>query len=115
MSNNAAERAMRPLAMRHSLRTPFSSVCKHWKLVFNIRPTRATFAGEEGGDAFVAQVCGPDLVRRARHDLFSGQDSILDEAANRVVAHTKQRCGFGHRQPLAARLRRPVCPDSVQP
>jgi hypothetical protein len=115
MSNNAAERALRVVAMRHSLRTPFSSVCKHWKLVFNIRPTRATFPGEEGGDAFVAQVCGPDLVRSAGHDLFGGQDSILDEPANRVVAHTKQLGGFGHRQPLAVLLRRPVSPNPVHP
>jgi hypothetical protein len=34
LSNNAAERALRGIAMRHSLCPPSSSLWKHWKLVF---------------------------------------------------------------------------------
>jgi hypothetical protein len=52
LSNNAAERALRAVAMRHSLCTPFSSVCEHWKLVFNIatrRPSLFTHRRRAGG------------------------------------------------------------------
>src|ERR1700730_9730973 len=42
LSNNAAERALRGIAMRRSLYPPSSSVCKHCKLIFGIDATRAT-------------------------------------------------------------------------
>ena len=38
----------------HSLYTPFLSICKHWKLIFRIFATRATFARDRVGDALVA-------------------------------------------------------------
>jgi transposase len=37
-----------------SLYTPFLSICKHWKLIFRIFATRATFARDRVGDALVA-------------------------------------------------------------
>jgi transposase len=56
LSNNAAERALRGLATGLSLCTSFSSVWKHWKLIFRFGATRATFTGDRRGDDLRVQV-----------------------------------------------------------
>ena len=85
LTNNAAERALRGFAMRESLCTPSSSVCKHWKRVRVGNATRATFPGHRQFDRFRRQVIGTNLIRRSRNDLFSGKDARFDKAAYRVV------------------------------
>src|SRR5271154_3606785 len=46
MTNNAAERGLRGIAMRVSLYSTSSSICKHWKRVGIGRATRATLSGD---------------------------------------------------------------------
>jgi len=85
LSNNAAERVLRGIAMRESLCTPSSSVCKHWKRVRVDNATRATFPGHRRFDLLRRQVVGTDLIRRARNNLHSRKDAGFDEAPYRVV------------------------------
>jgi hypothetical protein len=40
--------ALRGIAEKHSLCTPFSRVGKYWRLAFDIDGTRATLSGEAG-------------------------------------------------------------------
>ena len=56
LSNNAAERALRGLATGVSLCASFSSVWKHWNLVFCNRATRATISRDCGRDRLSSQV-----------------------------------------------------------
>src|SRR5580704_1919142 len=81
LSNNAAERALRGIAMLESLCIPFSSVCKHWNRVVVSDATRATFSGHRGFDRFRRQVVGANLVWRAGHNLHRGQHAGFDQAA----------------------------------
>ncbi len=87
LSNNAAERAVRGVAKTDSLYTSFSSIWKHWNLVFHFRATRATFSRDRCGDALSLQVGCAYLVRRVRYDLLGGEDSILDGSADRMMGH----------------------------
>ena len=104
MSNNAAERAIRPLAMRRSLCFPSSSVCKHWRLAFVSDATRTACSSDRGGHSFVVQVGGPDLVGSAWYDLLGGKDTALDEPAYAMVRDPERSSGFRHREPLAVFL-----------
>jgi len=79
MSNNAAEREIRPIAMRESLCSPLLSVCKHWKRVFVRRPTRAAFSGHRGLHLVGSQIIGTDLERRAWNDLDSGKNASFNK------------------------------------
>lgn len=56
MTNNAAEREIRAVATRQPLCSPSSSAWKHWKRSLGVAATRATFAGNRGGDALVMQI-----------------------------------------------------------
>jgi len=85
MSNNAAERALRCVAMLESLCIPSSSVCKHWNRVVVSDATRATFSGHRRFDRFRRQVVGANLVWRAGHNLHRGQHAGFDQAAYRVA------------------------------
>src|SRR6266487_3544181 len=62
LSNNAAERGLRGIAMHESLYTPSSSVCKHWKRVRVDNATRTTFPGHGRFDRLRRQVVGTDLM-----------------------------------------------------
>ena len=73
LSNNAAERALRGIAMPESLCIPSLSVCKHWKRVGIVDATRATLSGHRRFDRVRRQVFGANLVRRARHHLHRRQ------------------------------------------
>jgi transposase len=81
MSNNAAERELRAVAMLESLCIPSSSVCKHWNRVVVSDATRATFSGHRRFDRFRCQVVGANLVWRAGHNLHCGQHAGFDQAA----------------------------------
>jgi transposase len=85
LSNNAAERAVRGIAMRESLCTPSSSVCKHWKRVRVDNATRPTFPGHRHFDRLRRQVVGTDLMRCAGNNLHSRKDAGFDKAPYRVV------------------------------
>ena len=113
ISNNAAERAIRPLATRRSLCSPFSSICKHSKLASEIGATRATCSRDGGGDPFVLQVGGSDLVRSAWHDLLGGKDAVLDEAADAMARDAERRRGLGHREPFAVLLGGAIGADAM--
>src|SRR5471032_1012480 len=63
LSNNAAERGVRGIAMHESLCTPSSSVCKHWNRVGVDNATRATFPGHRRFDRLRRQVVRTDLMR----------------------------------------------------
>jgi transposase len=52
LTNNAAERALRGIAMPESLCIPSSSVCKHWDRIRVGDATRATFSGYRGFHRF---------------------------------------------------------------
>src|SRR5262249_35917030 len=97
IDNNCIERNMRPIAVTCSLCTLPLSVCKHWKLIFRIGATRASFSlGHRYRNSLVAQIVGTYLVRRARYDLFGGKDTVLNKPADNVIGHAKQFCGFTH-------------------
>ena len=81
MSNNAAERAVRGVAVLKSLCIPSSSVCKHWNRVVVSDATRATFSGHRVFDRLRRQVGGANLVRRAGHNLHRWQRAGFDQAA----------------------------------
>jgi transposase len=85
LDNNAVERAIRPIAMRESLCTPSSSVCKHWKRVRVGVATRATFSGRRRFDRLQSQVFNTDLMRCAGNNLHSRKDAGFNKAPNRVV------------------------------
>jgi hypothetical protein len=80
LSNNAAERGVRGIAMHESLCTPLSSVCKHWKRVRVDNATRATFPGHRRFDRLRRQVVGTDLMRCAGNNLHSRKDTGFDKA-----------------------------------
>ena len=115
LSNNAAERALRGIAMRRSLYPSCSSLWKHWKLVFGRDATRATCSPNRGRHPLVLQIVGSDLVRRARYDLLGGQDAILDQPANAVMRDAERRSGLGHGDPLAVLLGGTVSMNAVHP
>jgi transposase len=115
LDNNAAERALRGVAMRRSLYPSCSSLWKHWKLVFGRDATRATCSPNRGRHPLVLQIVGSDLVRRARYDLLGGQDAILDQPANAVMRDAERRSGLGHGDPLAVLLGGTVSMNAVHP
>ena len=81
LSNNAAERALRGIAVLESLCIPSSSVCKHWNRVVVSDATRATFSGHRIFDRLRRQVGGANLVWRAGHNLHRWQRAGFDQAA----------------------------------
>jgi hypothetical protein len=81
LTNNAAERALRGIAMLESLCIPSSSVCKHWNRVVVSDATRATFSGHRRFDRLRRQVVGTNLVWRAGHNLHRWQRAGFDQAA----------------------------------
>ena len=85
LSNNAAERALRGVAMHESLCTPSSSVCKHWNRIGVDNATRATFPGHRRFDRLRRQVVRTDLMRCAGNDLHSRKHTGFDKATYRVV------------------------------
>ena len=85
LSNNAAERGLRGIAMHESLCTPSSSVCKHWNRVGVDNATRATFPGHRRFDRLRRQVVRTDLMRCAGNNLHSLKDAGFDKAPYRVV------------------------------
>src|SRR5271166_4188406 len=103
-SEPAKVQLRRPTAMGLSLCTSFSSVWKHWKLVFVIDATRATCSPDRGDYLFMLQVGSSDLVRSPRHDLISAEDAVLDEPTDAMVRDAERRSGFRHREPLAVLL-----------
>ena len=85
ISNNAAERALRGIAIRELLCIPSLSVCKHWNGVVVSDATRATLSRHRRLDRLRHEVIGADLIRRSRNDLHGGKDAGFDEAPYRVV------------------------------
>ena len=81
LSNNAAERGLRGIAVLKSLCIPSSSVCKHWNRVVVSDATRATFSGHRRFDRLRRQVGGANLVWRAGHNLHRWQRAGFDQAA----------------------------------
>src|SRR5580693_1345862 len=99
MSNNAAERAMRPLATTESFCAPSSSVCKHGNLVLRFEVTRAAFAPHRSNNALALKVGGPDLVRRASDDLLCRQNSGFDQPADAMARNPTLLRGLSQGQP----------------
>jgi hypothetical protein len=85
LSNNAAERGLRGIAMRESLCAPFSSIWKHWKRVRINNATRATFTGHRGFHRGRRQVVGPYLMRGSGDNLHRRKDARFDQAPDRMV------------------------------
>ena len=113
ISNNAAERALRAIAMPEALCIPSLSVCKHWNRVRVVDATRATLSGYRRFHRFRRQVFGVNLVRRAGHNLHRRQYAGFDQTAYRVTCDA-QRCGrFGQGQPFAIFFRRSVGMDTA--
>jgi len=85
LSNNAAERGVRGIAMHESLCTPSLSVCKHWNRVGVDNATRATFPAHRRFDRLRRQVVRTDLMRCAGNDLHGRKHTGFDKATYRVV------------------------------
>jgi transposase len=105
LSNNAAERALRGIAMAGSLCIPSSSVWKHWKCVRVVNATRATFSGDCRLDRRRGYVGGADLVRRTSHDLHGRQNACGNQTPYRVVGDTQGFRRLAHDEPFATFLR----------
>lgn len=88
LTNNAAERALRGIAMRDSLCIPFSSVCKHWKSVRVRSATRAPVTGHRCLRRLRRQIDSTDLIRRTTNNLYGGDNAGVDEASHRVACST---------------------------
>ena len=80
IDNNAAERSMRPVAMRVSLCSTLSSIWKHWKRVGVGRATRASLSGNLTFDWFGRQVIGTDLIRCSGNNLYGRKNAAFDKA-----------------------------------
>src|ERR1700681_1314617 len=78
LSNNAAERGLRGIALGDSLCNLSSSVWKHWNLVFRFHATRAILSRDRGADALSLQVACPDLMRCVGYNLHAGKDCSFD-------------------------------------
>jgi hypothetical protein len=115
LDNNPAERAQRCVAMKRSLYPPFSSVCKHCKLIFGIDATWATCSPDRSVHPFMLQVGGSDLVRSARHNLLGGEDAVPDQPSDAVARDAERRSGFRHRKPFAVLLGGTVGVDAMHP
>ena len=87
LDTNPVENAIRPVAMRESLCTPSSSICKHWKRVHIGNATRAHLSGHRHFDRLRRQVVSADLVRRSANNLYSTKGSGFDKAPYRVVCN----------------------------
>jgi transposase len=85
LTNNAAERALRGIAMRESLCTPSSSICKHWKRVHIDNATRATLPGQRRFHRLRRELGGPDLMRCAWNNLHGMKNARFDQAPYRMV------------------------------
>jgi transposase len=112
LTNNAAERALRGVAMVRSLYPSSSSLWKHCDLVFWRRLTRAAFALDRLDDPHVIEVGGLDLIGRARHDLRSRQHAGLDQPTDTVGGDAVRLCGFGQREPLSVFVRGSISVDA---
>ena len=113
LSNNAAERGLRGIAMPESLCIPSLSVCKHWNRVGIVDATRATLSGHRRFDRFRRQVFGANLVWRARHHLHRRQYAGLNQTAYHVTCDAQRCCRFGQGQPFAILFRRSVGMDTA--
>ena len=113
LTNNAAERALRGVAMTRPLYPPSSSVWKHCELALRQDATRATCPPERGRHPFMVEVGGADLVRSARHNLLALEDAVLDQATDAVARDAQHRRGLRHREPVAAPLGGTVGVDAV--
>jgi hypothetical protein len=87
LSNNAAERGVRGIAMLRSLYPSSSSVWKHWNLVFRFHATRAILSRDRGDDALSLQVACPDLMRCVGYNLHVGKDPSFDCSADRMMGY----------------------------
>lgn len=112
MDNNAAERALRPIAKTDSLCTPSSNGGKQRFLIIVVDDTRR-FARQIGLDPFIFKVAGADLVGRPAHDLLGWQYAVPDEPADFDVRHAKLRGRVRHGKPLAVLVGRPIAADLV--
>src|SRR6266436_5890226 len=115
LTNNAAERALRGIAMRRSLCPSSSSTWKHWKLVCRHAATRTTCSFNRSCHPFLMQIVGTDLVGSARHNLLGGENAVLDQPADAVVCNPERRSGLRHREPFAILLGGTVGIDSIHP
>ena len=97
LTKNAAERAMRGIAMRRPLCPPCSSLWKHWKLVCRRDATRGICSRDRGKDPLGLQVGGPDLIGSRRHDLLGGKDAVCDQPPAAMMSNPERRSGLGHR------------------
>jgi transposase len=61
--NTADVTTLLPVVMTRSLYPPFSSLCKHYKLIFVIDTTWATGSADRRGHPFMVQVVGGPFCR----------------------------------------------------
>jgi transposase len=115
LSNNAAERALRGIAMAGSLCTPSSSAWKHWKRIGIGRAIRARLSGDRTHNRSRRQVTGADLVGRAGNNLLSGKDAGFNKAAYCMVCDAQQLCRLAHGKPCAVFFRRSIGADPTHP
>jgi hypothetical protein len=104
IDNNAAERAIRPVATRRSLYPSSSSIWKHGELVLRIVPTRPSFRVHSRDDGLIFKIGSADLIRCTGDDLLRRKDALPDEPADGVMGHAELRRGLGHGEPLAVLL-----------
>src|SRR3954467_13880675 len=104
LTNNAAERALRGIAMTRSLCPSFSSAGKDWKFVLPIGTTRTT-SRRQGLDHLRAlQIGSPDLPRCVRDNLLCKQNAVFDELADAMAGGSERRRSLRHGEPLPVLL-----------
>ena len=105
IDNNAAERAIRPLAMVRSIGTPFAKCLETLKSGSRNWATRASVPLSGGNDPLILKIGRANLIRRTRHDLCGGQHTFLDQAANAMISHADRLAAadiVSHSPPFSA-------------
>ena len=102
LHTNGSERDIRCHVMVESLRSPSLSVWKHWKCALPGSATRARVSGNRCFNRRRGEVVGPDLVRRATHDLHGRQNAGRNQLSYHVAADLQRLRCLARCEPCAA-------------
>jgi hypothetical protein len=102
LHTNGSENDIRSHVMVESLCTPSLSVWKDWKCGLFGVAIRASVSGDRGFDRWRGEVVGPDLIRRAAHDLRGRQNTGRDQLPYHVVADPQRLRCLAQGEPLAS-------------
>src|SRR5262249_6775290 len=101
LHTNGSERDLRCQVMVGSLCSPSLTVGKHWECVLSGDATRASVSANRGFDRRRGEVDGPDLVRRATHNLHGWQNACRNQLSYQVAADPQRLRCLAQGEPFA--------------